>query len=74
MTICPITISLRPYVWRMRLSDQGARTLAVRGSSAGDSIQAAFVVGIPASCTPAARSIVTQAAPNAAETRRAPQA
>ncbi len=58
----------------MRLSDQGARTLTVSGSSAGDSIQTASVAGIPASCTPAARSTVTHAAPNAAETRTAPHA
>ena len=58
----------------MRLSDQGARTLAIRVSSIGDSIQTASVVGIPANWTPAARSTVTHAAPKAAETRRAPHA
>ena len=73
-TICPITISLRPYAWRMRLSDQGASTLAVSGSSAGDSTQMASVAGIPANDTPAARSIVSHAAPNAADTTTAPHA
>jgi hypothetical protein len=31
------------HVWRMRLSDHGARTLAIRGSTAGDSIEMAFI-------------------------------
>src|SRR5687768_2375706 len=62
------------HVWRMRLSDQGASTLTVSGSSAGNSVQRTFVVDIPASCTPAAGSTVTHAAPNAAETSTAPPA
>src|SRR5262245_12804928 len=62
------------YVLRTRLSDQGASTLTISGSSTGDLIQAAFVVGIPASCTPAARITVTHATPNAAENTMTPTA
>ena len=36
-----INLSASLHVCRMRLSDQGARTLAISGSSAGDSIQTA---------------------------------
>ena len=62
------------HVCRMRLSDKGARTLAISGRSTGDSIQTASAVGISASDTPAARSIVSHAVPNAAETRTTPHA
>src|SRR5688572_25428998 len=62
------------HVWRMRLSDQGASTLMVSGNNAGVSIHTASVAGSPASGTPAARSTVTHAAANAAETRTAPHA
>ena len=58
----------------MRLSDQGARTLAISGRSAGDSIHTASAAGIPASDTPAPRRSVRHAAPNAAETSTAPDA
>src|SRR5688572_177943 len=62
------------HVWRMRLSDQGARTLAIRVSSTGDSIQTVSAFGIPASWMPAVRSTVTHAAPKAADTTIAPHA
>src|SRR5688572_20504819 len=72
------TLQLLPgnlvHVWRMRLSDQGAATLAIRGNNAGDSIETAFVADIPASCTPAMCSTVTHAAPNAADIATAPPA
>jgi hypothetical protein len=58
----------------MRLSDQGARTLAIRGSNAGDATEMAFIADIPASCTPAMCSAVSHAAPNAAEIATAPLA
>src|SRR5262245_49550386 len=48
--------------------------MAIIGNSAGDSIQTASVVGIPASWTPADRRTVTHARPNAAEARTAPDA
>ena len=62
------------HVWRMRLSDQGARTLAISGSSAGDTAEMAFIADIPSSCTPAICSTVSHAAPNAAEIATAPLA
>ena len=42
----------------MRLSDQGASTLAVSGSSTGKRVQTASVAGIAVSDTPAALSTV----------------
>ena len=51
----------------MRLSDQGARALAITGSNAGDTTEMAFVGDIPAICTPAMCSAVSHAAANAAE-------
>ena len=62
------------HVCRTRLYDQGARMLAIRGSSAGDSIQAASIVGMAPSRTSATRRTVTHAAPNATETSTAPLA
>jgi len=56
------------------LSDQGASTPAISGSSAGDSIQTTVIADIPASCTPAKCSTVSHAAPKAAEIARAPLA
>src|SRR5687768_951864 len=49
-------------IWRTRLSDQGARTLAIRGSNAGATTEMALVVDIPASCTPPTCSAVSHAA------------
>jgi hypothetical protein len=56
----------------MRLYDQGASMLAIRGSNAADTIETAFAVDIPACCAPAICSTVSHAAPNAAEIATAP--
>jgi hypothetical protein len=58
----------------MRLSDQGVRTLAIRGSNAGDTTEMGFIADIAASRTSAMCSTVSHAAPNAAEIAMAPPA
>jgi hypothetical protein len=58
----------------MRLYDQGARTLAIRGSHAGATTEMAFVADIPASRTPAMWSVDSHATANAAEIATAPLA
>jgi hypothetical protein len=61
----------RDYVCRTRLSDQGARKLANAGNNTGHRTPTTPATDIPASCTPAVCSTVSQAAANAAEISRA---